>query len=254
MLTKRIGREFVEKTQRRFREESDQRKGLPPPPIELGYDKSKTIIDLPASIDIKVDAVGLREAIESRMSLRDYSEQPLTMEELSWLLWCTQGVKEFSTFTRAGLSTRVTKRNVPSGGARHPFETYILVNKVVGLRPGLYRYLALKHKLVEVDLEVRVEDKKVEACLPQHFVKTSAVIFIWTVVVYRETWRYGERGYRSMYIESGHICQNLYLSAEAIKGGVCAIGAFRDENINSLIGIDGKEQFVIYVATVGKRK
>jgi SagB-type dehydrogenase family enzyme len=127
------------------------------------------------------------------------------------------------------------------------------VDKVVGLRPGLYRYLALKHKLIEVDLEVRVQDEKVGNCLPQHFVKTSAVVFIWTVVVYRESWRYGDRGYRSLYIEAGHICQNLYLSAEAIKGGVCAIGAFRDQNINDLIGSDGSEQFVIYVATVGKK-
>jgi SagB-type dehydrogenase family enzyme len=66
-------------------------------------------------------------------------------------------------------------------------------------------------------------------------------------------WRYGERGYRYMHLDAGHVCQNLYLSAESIDCGVCAIAAFQDEEINSVLGIDGEEEFVIYVATVGKK-
>ena len=148
----------------------------------------------------------------------------------------------------------VTLRTVPSSGARHAFETYLLVNRVQGLHPGLYRFLAIKHKLAEVSLDPSLANKITEARLQQRHLNTSAVTFIWTAVPYRMVWRYGERGYRYLHIDAGHVCQNLYLAAEAIGSGVCAIGAFNDEDINNLLGIDGKEQFVIYVAAVGKKK
>jgi SagB-type dehydrogenase family enzyme len=85
-------------------------------------------------------------------------------------------------------------------------------------------------------------------------VKECAVTFIWTLVPYRTIWRYGPGGCRDLLIEPGHVCQNLYLAAEAIGCGVCAITAFRDEDINRIIGIDGRNQLVIYVATLGKKK
>ena len=152
------------------------------------------------------------------------------------------------------LDDLATLRNVPSAGARHAFETYLLVNRVQGLHPGLYRFLAVKHKLVEVSLDPSLADKITEACLEQRFVNTSAVTFIWIAIPYRMVWRYGERGYRYLYIDVGHVCQNLYLAAEAIDCGVCAIAAFNDEAVNDVLGIDGKQQFVIYVATIGKKQ
>ncbi|TEU10873.1 SagB/ThcOx family dehydrogenase, partial [Candidatus Bathyarchaeota archaeon] len=146
-----------------------------------------------------------------------------------------------------------TLRTVPSAGARHPFETYVLVNRVEGLGPGLYRFLAVDHKLQEVDLGGGIADKIADACHRQRFVKTSAATFIFTAVAYRMYWRYGERGYRYMHLDAGHACQNLYLAAEAIGGGACAIGAFYDEALNSLLGLDGVNQFAIYVAPTGKK-
>lgn len=237
----------MKKTQLRYLGESDQQKGLPRPPLEPGYDETKTIIDLPVPRDIAVETTDLVKAIENRRSVRKYSEQPLTLDELSFLLWCTQGVKEV-------VNEIATLRIVPSAGARHAFETYLLVNRVQGLHPGLYRFLALKHKLVEVSVDPSLADKITGACLDQRFVSTSAVTFIWVAVPYRMVWRYGERGYRYLHIDVGHVCQNLYLAAEAIDGGVCAIAAFNDEAINNILGIDGKQQFVIYVATLGKRQ
>jgi SagB-type dehydrogenase family enzyme len=226
--------------------ETDQTKGLPQPPIELGYDKTKSIIDLPAPKDVKVDAIDLREAIEKRVSVRSYAKSPISLEELSWLLWCTQGVK--------GVTDRPsTLRMVPSAGSFHPFETYLLVNRVEGLSPGLYRFLAIEHKLVEVSLEPDLADRITEACWRQLWVKESAVTFLWTLVVDRIIWRYRKRGLRNL-IEAGHVCQNLYLSAEAVRCGVCAIGGFGDKKINDILGIDGEEQAVVYIATVGKRK
>ncbi len=242
-----IGKEFMEKTQYKYLEKSDQNKGLPQPPLELDYDKSKEVIDLPSPTETSVSTFYLREAIEGRRSVREYSDEPLTLRELSWLLWCTQGVKEV-------VGTTATLRNVPSAGARHAFETYLLVNRVVGLRPGLYRFLATKHKLVEFNSEADLADKITEACYRQSIVKRSAATFIWVAVTYRMRWRYSERGYRYLHLDAGHVCQNLYLAAEATGSGACAIGAYYDDEINGVLGLDGDEKFVIYVATVGKKK
>ena len=241
-----IGAEFIEKTKYQYLDKSDQVKGLLSPPIEVGYDKAKTVIDLPRPKGIKVKSIDIREAIENRRSVRNYSQKPLNIEELSYLLWCTQGVKEV-------IHGVATLRTVPSAGARHAFETYLLVNNVEDLPSGLYRFLAMEHKLIEIDMGADISDKITRGCLGQGIVKISAVTFIWTVVAYRMRWRYGERGYRYMYLDAGHVCQNLYLSAEAIDCGVCAMAAFLDDVMNRLLQIDGEEQFVIYLATMGKK-
>jgi SagB-type dehydrogenase family enzyme len=240
------GKEFMKKTQYRYLPTSNQKRGLPQPPLELDYDESQAIIDLLAPSQLPAYEFNLRAAIENRRSVRRYTEQPLTLEELSFLLWCTQGVKEV-------VDTYATLRTVPSAGARHAFETYLLVNNVEGLEPGLYRYLALSHKLLEMKHEPGLADRFAEACLDQTYVKRSAVTVFWTAVPYRMAWRYGERGYRYLHLDAGHVCQNLYLSAEAIGAGVCAIAAFEDEPLNALLDLDGIEQFVIYLASVGKK-
>jgi SagB-type dehydrogenase family enzyme len=242
-----IGKEFMEKSQYKYLGESDQNKGLPQPPLEIEHDKKSEVVDLPSPRDLNIPPIDLRTAIERRRSVREYSEKPLTLEELSWLLWCTQGVKEV-------LPRQATLRNVPSAGARHPFETYVLVNRVEGLKPGLYRFLALEHKLAEFIMDRDIADRVVEGCWRQRFVKTAAATLLWVAVAYRTKWRYGERGYRYIHLDAGHVCQNLYLAAEAIGCGVCAIGAFYDELINGLLGLDGVEQFVTYVGTVGKKR
>ncbi|MGI6425809.1 MAG: SagB/ThcOx family dehydrogenase [Tepidanaerobacteraceae bacterium] len=243
-MMKSIGKEFVEKTKYEYLEDDDYRKGFPPPPVELEYDKTKRKIDLPDPKNIKVD-MGLVEAIEKRRSLRRYSEKPISLAELSYLLWCTQGVIRSSKVA--------TLRNVASAGSRHAFETYIMVNNVDKLEPGIYRYLALEHKLLVVRLDPNIAEKAVKVCYGQQNVGESAVTFFWVAVPYRTTYRYGERGYRYIYLDAGHVCQNLYLSAEGINCGVCAIGAYCDDEANEFLNIDGEEQFVIYIAALGKR-
>lgn len=245
-MEKNIGIEFMKKTQYQYLEDSDQEKGLPQPPLERAYDETKTLIDLPKPENFQIPDKPLREIIEKRTSLRKYADQCLSMEELSYLLWCTQGVKEI-------VSRPATLRTVPSAGARHPFETYLLVNHVEGIPAGLYRFIATKHQLQEVSLNPHLADQMVEACLKQAQVKTSGVTFIWAADAYRTTWRYGERGYRYMLLDAGHVCQNLYLAAESIDCGVCAIAAYEDEMVNHLLDMDGENQFVIYIGTVGKR-
>jgi SagB-type dehydrogenase family enzyme len=244
-MTEGIGKEFMRKTQYEYLEPSNQSKGLPQPPIEVEYVSKEPLIDLPLPSDITIKTIALRDAIENRRSVRKYSNEPLSLMELSWLLWCTQGIKEI-------IPRPVTLRNVPSAGARHAFETFLLINNVEGIQPGLYRFLATKHKLAALNFEASLVDKLTEACLKQSHVKKSAVTFFWVAMVHRMKWRYGERGYRYLHLDAGHVCQNLYLAAENINCGACAIAAFEDTQLNKLLNVDGEEEFVIYLATVGK--
>jgi SagB-type dehydrogenase family enzyme len=146
-----------------------------------------------------------------------------------------------------------TLRNVPSAGGRHAFEMYLLVNRVEGIQPGLYRYLAFSHSLAIIDTGSGIADRIMSACLGQAFVRSSAVTFVWSAVIYRMAWRYSERAYRLVHLDAGHVCQNLYLAGEQIGYGTCAIGAFDDQQMADVLGIDGEEEFVVYCATVGKK-
>jgi len=244
-MTKGIGQEFMEKTKYKYLDMSDQKKGKPAPKLQLDYDESKKLIDLPSPEEINVPKIDLREAVENRVSVRKYSDKALTLNELAWLLWATQGVKETGEIW--------TRRTVPSAGARHAFETFILVNNVEGLKPGVYRYLALNHKLIEYDLSEGIADKLAEGAYNQSMVKNGAATFIWVAVPYRISWRYSERSYRYMHLDAGHVSQNLYLACECINAGCCAIAAFYDEKMNEYLGLDGKDLFVIYLQSLGKK-
>lgn len=235
----------MEKTKYRFIGRSDQQKGLPQPPLEIPADPEGLVIDLPPPASLDIPPTDLRTAIERRRSIRSYVHEPVTLGELSFLLWCTQGVKQVH-------GTQATFRTVPSAGARHAFETFLLVNDVEGLVPGLYRYLALTHRLQQIDSDPAISHQVTAACFDQQFILRSGAVFLWTAVPYRMIWRYGERGYRDLHLDAGHVCQNLYLAAEAVGCGVCAIAAFDDDAMNGLLGIDGKDQFLIYLSTVGK--
>jgi SagB-type dehydrogenase family enzyme len=241
-----IGKEFIEKTKYKYHTGSDQMAGVQQPQLESEYDKTKSFIDLPQPKDISVNIKDVRKAIESRRSVRTYSDKPINLNELSYLLWCAQGVKEV-------IQDHATLRTVPSAGARHAFEIYVLVNNVENLEQGLYRFLAVDHKLIEIRREDKIDDKISDACLDQRFIKSCAVTFFWIAVPYRMNWRYGVRGYRYLFLDAGHSCQNLYLCAESIGCGVCAIAAFSDDDLNSILELDGEEQFVTYLATIGKK-
>jgi len=242
----RIGREFIKKTKYEYLDPSAQSRGRPQPPLELQKHKGGQLIELPGPETLSIKGIDLQQSIERRKSVRRYSRTPLTPEELSFLLWCTQGVKEV-------IPGSATFRTVPSAGARHALETYLMVNNVDSLKQGLYWYSPLRHGLILIDEGDQLADRLVAACLGQRFVAQSGVTFIWTATSYRMTWRYSERGYRYFFLDAGHVCQNLYLAAEAIDCGVCAIAAFSDDAVDEFLQIDGEEQFSLYIATVGKK-
>ena len=225
-MSESIGREFMRKTRYECLAPSPQSQGTPAPPLELPIPPTARLIDLPAPGELEIPAMDLRAAIERRRSVRKYSDESLRVDELSYLLWATQGVKSVTPRS-------ATLRTVPSAGARHAFETYLLLNRVEGLPPGMYRYAALRHALWEFDLSPEINDRLTGAALGQQQVRSSAATFIWVAVPNRMTWRYVERGYRYLHLDAGHVCQNLHLAGESIGCGTCAIAAFQDEEMIS---------------------
>ncbi len=241
-----IGREFFRQTEHRGLTPSDQQRGLPPPPLFLSYPDDLPRVDLPPPESADVPGLDFLDLIARRESLRRYADAPLSLGELSLLLWCTQGVKQVE-------GEYATLRTVPSAGARHALETLLFARRVDGLEPGLYGLDAAAFRLVQLATREGLGDALVQACFGQGFLHASAVNFFWVAVPRRMTWRYGERGYRYLLLDAGHVGQNLYLAAEAIGAGACAVAAFDDRQLDAALGLDGAERFVIYVAAVGKR-
>ncbi len=246
-MNPKTGIDFIEATKyQNMSGPSAQEQGLPQPPLELPVPQGAELIRLPEVTAQNKPSADLYEMILKRRSLRKYTKTSLTLDELSFLLWSTQGIRE-------SVPGKRTFRMVPSAGARHAFETYLLVHRVDTLAPGLYRYVASSHSLFLLDAAADISHKLVKGCLNQEQVAQSAVTFFWDAVVERMFWRYVERGYRYLHLDAGHVCQNLSLAAEAIGCGVCAIAAYLDDEVNDAIGLDGEKEFIIYIASLGKR-
>ena len=142
-------------------------------------------------------------------------------------------------------------RTTPSAGALYPLETYLIVHRIERLNPGIY-LLDVPGFRLELLKEGDFSQEIVAAALHQSMAAAAAVVFVWTAVIKRSSWKYGERASRYIYLDAGHIGQNLYLAATALEIGCCTIGAFYDDKVNQLIGVDGREETAIYLAAVGK--
>jgi len=187
--------------------------------------------------------LALWEVMARRRSLRDFLPEDISLEELSQLIWATQGI----TGSVFDFRLRVT----PSAGALYPIETYVVVNRVIALSPGVYHLNVRKNaleQLAEGDFKVGIS----ASALDQSMAREAAVVFVWTAVVERTKWKYRERGYRYLYLDAGHIGQNLYLAATSLGMGCCTIGAFYDDEVNRLIGVDGQEETAVYLGAVGR--
>jgi SagB-type dehydrogenase family enzyme len=224
--------------------ETDQKKHLPAPPVQKPFPGDAELIPLIPPEEFQIGQIPLIEVIRGRRSRRIYKETALSVEELSFLLWATQGIRQL---INEGVTTL---RTVPSGGARHPFETYLAVLRVNELQSGLYRYLPLEHKLLFLQTVVDFEEKLKYAC--SDFAHKSAVVFAWTAIPYRTAWRYGSLAPKLIAQDSGHVCQNLYLACGAIGAGACAVGAYNQNEMDALLGVDGIDEFTVYCAPVGK--
>jgi SagB-type dehydrogenase family enzyme len=225
---------------------TDQSLGVPAPPIEKPYPPDAKLIDLiPPGEFQTLPSVDLLLAIGNRRSHREFSDIPLTLEEVSFLLWATQGVQE-------QLGPGHARRTVPSAGARHALATHLCVLNVKGLDMGFYRYLPLEHKLLVENTYSGAAQRIGWAAFRQTWMSSAAVVFVWSAIPYRMEWRYGLAAHRLILLDAGHVCQNLYLACEAISAGACAVAAYDQELMDQLLRIDGKDEFVIYLAAVGK--
>jgi SagB-type dehydrogenase family enzyme len=225
---------------------TDQNKGIQAPPIQKPYPPNNKLIKLP-SIDYcsSIKTIDLKKAIENRKSVRTFSKVPINLNELSFLLWATQGIKEKR-------NSASTLRVVPSAGCRHSFETYLCILNVDELVPGIYRYLPIEHSLLLEHESDNLSTQLNTAVLNQTFASLASVIFVWATIPYRMEWRYGLAAHRVILMDVGHVCQNLYLACEAIGAGTCAIAAYDQDKMDLLLNLDGKEEFTIYLAPVGK--
>ena len=223
-----------------------QNRGVPPPPMEkpCRVDAARTVLTAPGRWS-GVSPVPVEQAIARRESRRRFGHEPLTLDELSFLLWSTQGV-------RRSLGQGVTLRTVPSAGARHAFETYVVALRVAGLDIGVYRYLPSEHEIVLEFADPEADERIIEAAHGQSFAGSAAAVFIWTAIPARMEWRYGDASYKVIAMDAGHVCQNLYLSCECIGAGTCAIAAYRQDLMDSFLRLDGVDEFAIYVAPVGR--
>jgi SagB-type dehydrogenase family enzyme len=195
------------------------------------------LIDLPTPITLALGREPFIDVLNRRRSHRKYSAEALSLAELSFLLWATQGVQEI---VKDGESSR---RTVPSGGARHPFETYLSGERVHALAPGLYRYLPFQHKLLRVrvgaDIAARIDEGT------NHQNRGAAVVFAWTALPYRTEWRYRFLSPKLIALDAGHLCQNLYLAATAIGAGTCALDAYNQHKLDDALGVDGTDEFAV---------
>ena len=224
--------------------ESDQQLKLPQPPL-VKAPMSDKALPLPRNfedLDLKQDFLSL---LTERKSSRVYTRQPISLLQLSFMLWATQGIKDIRGKSYA------TLRTVPSGGARHGFETYLLVQNVEGLQPGAYHYLPLGHQLEFLHPVDNLPAAISDSLEGQSWAAKAGVIFYWSFLPYRCEWRYGIWAHRVALIDAGHVGQNLYLACEALRLGTCAIAAFDMAVCDSLFGLDGEEEFTVYASPVG---
>lgn len=226
--------------------ESDQDLKLPQPPLvkaPMAEESARTCLPMDfGNLSLKNDLVSL---IRDRKSNRIYTQENLSLHQLSFLLWTTQGIKSIRGKSYA------TLRTVPCGGARHQYETYLLIRHVDGLQPGAYHYLPMEHALEFLHPVENMDEVIVNTLSGQRWASKASVVFYWAIDAYRVEWRYGIFAHRTALIDVGHIGQNLYLACTGLGLGTCGIAAFEHDECCKAFGLDGTNEYVVYTAPVG---
>lgn len=190
----------------------------------------------------KEGGLPLWEAARQRRSIRDFSQEPLKKAHLSQLLWSGQGI----TIEHMGYELRAA----PSAGALYPIETYLVIHNVEDINQGVYHYGVQNHELEQIK-EGDCREAIQQAALDQEMAFEANVVFAWTAVFERSKWKYSQRAYRYVYLDAGHIAQNIALAAVSLGLGSCQIAALYDEEVNAVIDIDGEEESILYLTVVG---
>jgi len=185
----------------------------------------------------------LWQCLARRRSERNTSAETLSVDELAKILWAAQGIT-----ARAGMHLL---RTAPSAGALYPFETYLYVDRVEEVPQGIYHFDVAEFALAPLK-EGNFNQAITAASLGQPVVRKAAVVLIWTAMMLRCMVKYRERAVRYICMDLGHVCQNVQLATTALGFGSCPIGAFYDDDMNALVGVNGEEETVLYMVTVGK--
>lgn len=223
---------------------SDQMQGIPAPPLQKSPKRPTKLIALPTDFETTYP---LYSALTERRSVRQFSDVPMTLSELSFLLDTTCRIQKVIGDHIASF------RPAPSGGARHPFETYLIINRIDGIQDGAYHYLPLSHELEPLETDLITPQMISDSVNGQKFAAASNVIFFFAIVPYRAEWRYGIKSHKVMLIDLGHMAQNLCLAAEAIGSGACPIASYDQDKADAFFGLDGENEFVSYIVPVGKK-
>lgn len=225
---------------------SDQSLKLPQPPLVkpamAPKERRIPLIRDFSNLEINNDLVSV---IRDRRSARIFTQENITLDQLSFLLWATQGIKG-----KRG-KAYATLRTVPCGGARHEFETYLIIRRVSGLEPGAYHYLPMEHALEYLHSVENIDQSITDTLSGQSWAAKAGVVFYWSMVPYRAEWRYGIYAHRTALIDIGHVGQNLYTACTGLGLGCCAIAAFEHEKCCALFGLDGEEEYIVYTVPVG---
>jgi len=186
--------------------------------------------------------VSLEEAIKKRVSVREFSPEPLSLQDLSQILWTAQGITQEEN----------SKRACPSAGALYPLEIYVVVKNIKGLEPGVYHYEVFQHSL-ELFSRGNCSERLADACLGQLFISEAAVAIVIGAEYERTTWKYGERGVRYVYMEVGHCGQNICLQVQALGLATVPVGAFWDREVQEVIGMPQNHE-PLYILPIGYPK
>jgi len=235
---------------------ADISNGIPQPLFQKPIPEGAKIIDLPEINLETAPKADFFQCTSSRISRRSYTNEPLSLSDLAFLLWCTQGVKKvirgYCKYLKDG-SGKNYQRPIATAGNVH--ETYLSINNVSGVQNGIWRYLPLSHQLILLkdveNLPTRVSDTFTNPSQNQSYTSKAAVVFFWTCTPYKGEWVIGEHSHKNMLIESGHICHQLYLATEALGCGCCAIAGYYQDKADELIGVDGEDEFTVLCASVG---
>ena len=233
---------------KRFQDETKYSRGKLPGGYLDGRKKPEAYKSYPDAQKFKLEPPAkeggkpLWETIKQRRSIRNFGNMPLSKADLSQLLWASQGI----TDEYMGHELRAS----PSAGALYPVETYLSAQMVEGIEPGIYHYDVRGHKL-DLLRQGNLRFEVAEASLDQGFLAAGAVVFAWTAVFARSKWKYQERAYRYVYLDAGHIAQNVALAAAGLGLVSCQVAALYDEEVNVLLGVDGEEESIIYMTVVG---
>ena len=230
--------------------QTDQELKRPQPPL-VKAPMAGNPIDLPRDFENLGMEDNLVQLLLKRKSSRVYTQEDMSLLQLSFLLWGTQGVKDIRGKSYA------TLRTVPAGGARHPFETYLLVRQVEGLVPGMYHYLPMTHQLELLSAQEDPQallDFAEESLCGQRWAAKANVVFYWGFVPYRSEWRYGIFAHKLIMANMGHVGENLYLACAALGLGTCGIGAYDQALCDKAFQLDGEEEYTVYTQTVGTVK